>query len=147
MNTQPIEVAIAILHSEGGYLMQLRDNISGIVYPGCWGLFGGHIEAGETPEYAIERELSEEISYIPPSLSQFGCYREPAVIRHVFHATLTVGLEQLVLQEGWDMGLLTPQQIKTGSCYSEKADQTRPLGHLHQKILLDFMAQQPFVES
>jgi len=147
MNIKPIEVAIAILYSGEGYLMQLRDNIPGIVYPGCWGLFGGHIEADESPEQAIQRELLEEISYVPPSLSKFDCYRESAVIRHVFYATLTVGLEQLVLQEGWDLGFLTPKQIKTGNCYSEKAGQTRPVGHPHQKILLDFLAKRPFVES
>lgn len=30
-------------------------------YPGCWSLFGGSIEANETPEQAIIRELKEEI--------------------------------------------------------------------------------------
>jgi hypothetical protein len=63
------------------------------------------------------------------------------VIRHVFHAPLTVELHQLVLGEGWDMGLLTPEQIKAGECYSEKAGQVRPLGRPHQQILLDFLEQ------
>jgi len=48
--TQPIQVAIAILHRQGQFLLQLRDNIPGIVYPGHWGLFGGHLELGETPQ-------------------------------------------------------------------------------------------------
>jgi len=26
--------------------------LGGIVYPGHWGLFGGHLEANETPEQA-----------------------------------------------------------------------------------------------
>jgi hypothetical protein len=50
-----------------------------------------------------------------------------------------VELNQLVLGEGWDMGLLTPDQIKAGSCYSAKAGQVRPLGRPHQQILLDFL--------
>ena len=141
MNSKQVEVAIAILHTSDRFLMQLRDNIPGIIYPGCWGFFGGHIDPGETPEAAVKRELIEEISYTPPSVTQFRRYSDDQVIRHVFHAPLTVELHQLVLGEGWDMGLLTPEQIKAGECYSEKAGQVRPLGRPHQQILLDFLEQ------
>lgn len=141
MNHKRVEVAIAILHANHRFLMQLRDNIPGIIYPGHWGFFGGHIDPGETPESAVMRELLEEISYTPPVVSKFRCYSDSDVIRHVFHAPLTVELHQLVLGEGWDMGLLTPQEIRLGECYSEKAGQVRPLGRPHQKILLDFIDQ------
>ena len=139
MSSKPVEVAIAIIHTPDRFLMQLRDNIPGIIYPGCWGFFGGHIDPGETPEEAVNRELLEEISYSPPWISAFHCYLDSDVTRHVFHAPLTVELNQLVLGEGWDMGLLTPDEIRAGTCYSEKADQARPLGHPHQRILLDFL--------
>ncbi|NEQ67689.1 MAG: NUDIX domain-containing protein [Symploca sp. SIO2D2] len=139
MNHQPIEVAIAILYTSDRFLLQLRDNIPGIVYPGCWGLFGGHLEAGESPETAVMRELIEEINYTPPSLIPFRHYPNPEVIRHVYRAPLTVELNQLVLGEGWDMGLLTLEEIRQGECYSDKAGQVRPLGSIHQKILLDFI--------
>ncbi len=139
MNTKQVEVAIAILYHEDRLLMQLRDNIPSILYPGFWGLFGGHIEPGETPTEALKRELLEEISYSVPDPSFFGYYPEPHVLRHVFHAPLTVELNQLVLAEGWDMGLLTPEQIREGECYSDRAGQVRPLGPAHQQILLDFL--------
>jgi 8-oxo-dGTP pyrophosphatase MutT (NUDIX family) len=139
MNSKPVEVAIAILQSSDRFLMQLRDNIPGIIYPGCWAFFGGHIDPGETPEEAVKRELLEEISYTPPFVSEFGCYSDSQVIRHVFHAPLTVELNQLVLKEGWDMGLLTPEEIRVGERYSENAGQVRPLGRPHQQILLDFL--------
>ncbi|MBE9128621.1 MULTISPECIES: NUDIX hydrolase [unclassified Coleofasciculus] len=139
MDTQPVEVAIAILYRSGGFLMQLRDDVPGIIYPGCWGFFGGHIDPGETPEEGVRRELQEEIGYDPPRLEKFDCYRDSNVIRHIFHAPLTVELEQLVLAEGWDMGLVMPEQIKAGSCYSQKAGHVRPLGSPHQRILLDFL--------
>jgi hypothetical protein len=61
-----------------------------------------------------QAELLEEISYTPPSVTQFRRYSDDQVIRHVFHAPLTVELHQLVLGECWDMGLLTPEQIKSG---------------------------------
>jgi 8-oxo-dGTP pyrophosphatase MutT (NUDIX family) len=134
-------VAIAILYRQDQFLLQLRDNISGIVYPGHWGLFGGHIEPGETPDVAVERELLEEIGYIPPMLSEFSCYSDSRVVRHVYHAPLAVELSQLVLNEGWDMGLLTPEQIRQGRSYSPKAAQVMPLVPPTQQILLDFIAK------
>lgn len=139
MSVERVHVAIAILYQQGQFLMQLRDNIPGIVYPGQWGLFGGHIEPGETPDVAVERELLEEIGYVHPALSKFGCYSDSRVVRHVYHAPLTVELNQLVLNEGWDMGLLTPSEIRQGGSYSAKANQVRPLVLPAQQILLDFI--------
>lgn len=139
MNNTQIHVALAVLYRNGHFLMQLRDDIPGILYPGLWGLFGGHIEPGETPEVALKRELSEEIGYAPPQASLFGYYPDEKIFRHVYHAPLAVELNQLVLGEGWDMDLLTPEEIRRGDRYSEKAGQVRPLGPIHQKILLDFI--------
>lgn len=135
----PIEVAIAILPYEGKFLMQLRDNIPTILYPGLWGLFGGHMEAGETPEIAVEREILEEIGYEMSDPQKFGCYSDDLVIRHVFYAPLTVGIDRLVLSEGWDFGLISPGQIEAGFAYSPIAGEERPLGIIHQQIMMDFM--------
>ena len=139
MTKNQVEVAIAILYRDGKLLLQLRDDIPGIAYPGCWALFGGHIEAGEAPEIALRRELQEEIGYDIPSASKFGCYTDVAVIRHVFYAQLSVDVKDLVLKEGWDMALLTPDEIRVGSHFSEQAGMVRSLGNPHQRILLDFI--------
>jgi 8-oxo-dGTP diphosphatase len=137
--SHPPEVAICILHQANQFLMQLRDNDPKILYPGYWGLFGGHIEAGETPEVAVVRELEEEIAYQLPSVAKFGIYSDGTAIRHVFHATLTVGLDQLILGEGWDMGLLTIDEIRSGGHYSAIAQAVRPIGPIHQRILGEFV--------
>ncbi|MFB2770629.1 NUDIX domain-containing protein [Pelatocladus sp. BLCC-F211] len=140
MSKQLVHVAIAILYQKDKFLMQLRDNIPNILYPGYWGLFGGHIEPGETPDIAVKREVLEEIGYnLPPMVSEFGCYADDSVVRHVFQAPLLVELNQLVLNEGWDMGLVTLEDIHQGQCYSQIAGEIRPLGPVHQRILLDFM--------
>jgi 8-oxo-dGTP diphosphatase len=138
-NPQVRRVAIAILYQEDKFLMQLRDNIPTIKYPGQWGLFGGHIEPGETPEVAVKRELIEELSYELSSIAEFKVYADETVVRHVFQAPLLVELNQLVLGEGWDMGFLTPEDIRRGGCYSAVAGEVRPLGATHQQIMLDFM--------
>ena len=143
MSNQQAHVAIAILYQQDKFLMQLRDNIPNIAAAGCWGLFGGHLEPGETPEIALKRELLEEISYELPPFYEFGCYPDDKVIRHVFHAPLLVELNQLVLNEGWDMGLLTPADIRQGNCYSQNAGEVRPLGPMHQQIMLDFIEKNP----
>ncbi|MBD2439079.1 NUDIX hydrolase [Nostoc sp. FACHB-110] len=139
MTNQPVEVAIAILYQDNKYLMQLRDNIPTIAAAGCWGLFGGHIEPGETPKIAVKREVQEEIGYDLPEFTEFGYYPDQKVIRHVFQAPLLVDLNQLVLNEGWDMGLLTAEDIRSGGCYSAIAGEVRPLGPMHQTIMLDFI--------
>lgn len=140
------EVAIAILYRPSlenpqEVLLQLRDDIPGIAFPGFWGFFGGHIEPGETPEVALARELWEEIGYEIPEATFFGHYPEPWVQRNVFTVPLLVELETLSLKEGWDWGLFTPAEIDRGERYSERAGQVRPLAAPHQRILQDFLGR------
>ncbi len=141
MNQQPTEVAIAILQQDDKFLMQLRDNIPNIANPGIWGFFGGHLEPGETPEQAVQREVLEEVGYVlPPTLRQFGIYADEKVIRYVFYAPLEVSMEELVLHEGWDMGLISIPEIQQGKAFSRVAGEERPLGVLHRQILLEFIS-------
>jgi 8-oxo-dGTP pyrophosphatase MutT (NUDIX family) len=139
MNGQLINVAVAILYRENKFLMQLRDNIPNIIAPGCWALFGGHIEPGETPEIAVQREVMEEIGYELTAFSPFGIYSDQKAVRYVFQAPLLVPLNQLVLSEGWDLDLLTAEDIQQGEYFSQKAGEVRPLATLPQKIMLDFI--------
>jgi 8-oxo-dGTP pyrophosphatase MutT (NUDIX family) len=140
MPTKP-EVAIAILHQNDQFLMQLRDDIPGIAYPGHWGFFGGHLDPGETPTEAVRRELLEEIGYAPPQLDFFCQMETEQSIRHVFYGPLTVPVEDLKLNEGWDLGLVSLEAIHRGKHYSPRAHQERPMGAPHQQILLSFLEQ------
>lgn len=61
------EVACAILiDTEGRFLLQQRDDVSGILHPGKVGLFGGHREGDETYLQCAVREIHEEIGYFVP---------------------------------------------------------------------------------
>ena len=122
-----VEVALAMLQREGRWLIQLRDEIPTIVAPGCWGLFGGHLEPGETPEQALRRELLEEISWQPPDLELVMVHPIHRRTAHVFRGELSVPLEQLQLLEGQDMGLVSPEELLGGSIWSTKLAAHRPL--------------------
>ena len=145
-----ISVAIAILTQGDQVLMQLRDDIPGIIYPGCWGFFGGHLEPDETPESAVVREILEEITYAVPQkqMSKFGVYSDQRkdeaakmVHRHVFLVPLTVPLGALDLREGWDMALLDRRAAMEGGAYSKKSQKWQPMPAIHQRILLNFYEQ------
>src|ERR1700680_1126984 len=59
------EIACAILiDREGRFLLQQRDNVPSILYPGKIGLFGGHREGDETFLECVGREVLEETSYV-----------------------------------------------------------------------------------
>lgn len=56
-------VSLIILYDgEGRFLLQHR-SIDAELLPGRWAFFGGGIEAGETPEDAVQREAREELNY------------------------------------------------------------------------------------
>ena len=122
-----VEVALAMLHREGRWLMQLRDEIPTIVAPGCWGLFGGHLDPGETPEQALRRELLEEIRWEPAAVECVMVHHIYRRTAHVFRAELSVPLEQLLLLEGQDLGLVSPEELRSGAIWSNRLGSLRPV--------------------
>ena len=64
-------VAAVVMVGCDRYLLQHRDSRPGIWYPGLWGLFGGEVEAGESTEDALRRELGEELGLIPRRVNYF----------------------------------------------------------------------------
>lgn len=135
-----LEVALAMLQREGRWLMQLRDDIPGIVAPGCWGLFGGHLDPGETPEQAVRRELLEEINWQPELLHYAMEHRIHRRTAHVFRADLSVPLERLTLLEGQDMALVTRQELLTGSIWSDRLGGARPLADGLEEVMQAVLA-------
>lgn len=132
--------AIAILYRDNQFLLQLRDDLPQIRYPGHWAFFGGHVEAGETPEVAVQRELQEEIGYTPPQVRYFRSdLTDRKIIRHVFYGPLLIAPEKLELNEGQDLGLSTIEEVQQGYRYSVRLKENRPLAKPHRQILLDFL--------
>ena len=56
-------VAAILVTPDRRFLMQQRDPLPHIWYPGAWGLFGGSMESGESELEALHREIKEELDY------------------------------------------------------------------------------------
>jgi 8-oxo-dGTP diphosphatase len=103
------EVAAAlIIDQRGRFLLQQRDNVPGILFPGKIGLFGGHREGDETFLECVVREIHEEISFfIPPErFEHLASYRgtDPYIaggtLWRELYVTRDVPVEPLRVTEG-----------------------------------------------
>lgn len=76
-------VAAALVDGDGRVLVQRRP--SGKPMAGLWEFPGGKVEAGETPEAALGRELAEElgIDVAPACLAPAAFASEPLDERHL----------------------------------------------------------------
>ena len=112
-------VAAIITVEDGRYLMQLRDDIPRIFYPGHWGCFGGAVGAGESGVQALQRELAEELEMPAAAATEFvkldfdlsrlgqqRCYRAYYEIK-----VTAAEVSRFVLHEGADMRLLAPSEM------------------------------------
>ncbi len=118
------EVAVGLIVAEDGHLLlQHRDDRPEIDGAGLWGLFGGHIEAGETRSAAFLREVGEELGWRRRHFEYYltrdtdyrkgerGYSRDAAFTSYVLAAHLDVPLDQLTLGEGQALALFLPGDL------------------------------------
>lgn len=101
MNETNITLAAGVIFlakDTGRCLLQLRN--SDKKFRGTWGFWGGTLEGDETPYECIQRELLEEIGFVPEltklnpidvfrsANQQFFYYSFVAVVEHEFVPTL-----------------------------------------------------------
>ena len=104
-------VSVIPVNGRGEVLLQQRDHTTGILYPGCWTIFGGAVEGEETFDEAIRREILEELDLDFPVI-HWHDYRCPVrsipgeldVMVHVYTGALDLPVERLTLYEGQAMG-------------------------------------------
>lgn len=130
-------IAIVLYTPTGEVLLQHRDNVPHISHPNTWSMFGGSMEAGETPTEGIIREVAEELELRLSTVTPMMALYRSKVIYHLFCAPLTVPLSDLTLHEGQDFGLFTP----------EAALQTLDLAPTTRLILQWFPAYQAYRQA
>jgi 8-oxo-dGTP diphosphatase len=116
------EIAPTVIFDDvGRLLLQQRDDIPGILYPGAIGLFGCHREGEETFLACAVREIHEELSfYVPPERFDFltrfegadpenpeGTVRaECFIVRGLRVSDLTITEGQLVVVEASELNAI-----------------------------------------
>ena len=108
-------VAAIIVVDRQCYLMQRRDDVPSIWYPGHWGLFGGAVDAGEDEISALRRELAEELELelrAAKLFVRFDFDLTPIGLTRYWRAYYEVAIEaaemqRLVLREGAEMRALS----------------------------------------
>ena len=119
---RPADAAVAIIVLEDRrYLMQLRDEIPQIFFPGHWGLFGGAMEPGEAAETALQRELREELA-VDIDIARMHYFTEITfdfpvhgrILRRFYEVSVSIAtFESMVLGEGADMRAFPAAEIMT----------------------------------
>jgi len=111
-------------------LLQLRDDIEGIVFPGYWGFFGGAIDEGENPTQAAIRETAEELNMKPDDLFFVGfeaVQELNGLHAHAFSFLLDRAVDDIELGEGMDKALLGLDDLATGWAYSKAKGRDYPV--------------------
>lgn len=120
MTVQKHMVSVLPYNARGEVLLQQRDHTPGILYPGCWTIFGGAVEGDESFDDAIRREMSEELD-IAIAVEYWYTYRCPVrsipgeldVMVHVYSGALERPVESLTLYEGQAMGWFNAERVET----------------------------------
>ena len=73
-----IDIAAGLLCCQGRLLLGKR-SARRTAYPGVWDLPGGHVEAGETAEQALVRELREELGVTSIVWREWAVLRAPSM--------------------------------------------------------------------
>lgn len=109
---------VFLVDPEGRILMQHRA-ATAKVSANQWGLPGGRIEPGETPDEAARREVREETGLTVEAVDHFWSGTRPSVTAaaeliemHVFSAPTDARQEDIVLGEGQAMVFVAPDEAR-----------------------------------
>ncbi len=112
-----IDAAIVLLVDAQGRLLLQQRHAQAARFPGAWGLVGGGIEDGETPEQAARRETREEMGLdITGPLALFMRMprphpRNPRLTWYVFYAPTEARESDVILGEGQALRFVPAHEV------------------------------------
>jgi 8-oxo-dGTP diphosphatase len=92
--------SIIFINNENKVLLFLRDDFHQIKFPNMWDIPGGQVEADETPEECIVREMMEEIGLNLIDFSLFERKEFSDRIEYTFWKHQELDIESIALKEG-----------------------------------------------
>lgn len=112
LNNQPLHVAVGVIEQDGQILITRR--AEDLHQGGKWEFPGGKMEAGESVQEALARELEEELGICPESASPLiripWKYHDRHVLLDVWRVDRFSGTPQP--REGQPMSWVTPDQLE-----------------------------------
>jgi len=125
--------SIIFVNDHQQVLLFLRDDTPAIPYPNMWDVPGGHVDAGETPEQCIVREMKEEMDLTLEEFERFSVMEFADRVEYTFWKRADLDIEKIDLREG--------QRLKWFTEFEAK--QTK-LAYGFNEIIDDFFKKAPF---
>lgn len=99
-------------------LLYRRDNTPSIPFPNYLDILGGHVEAGETPEQAVVREIAEELEdlrsgrpFVLAGHRLFTVYKgAEGVSDYIYSKAADFDLAEVRLKEGQELLWVTDEE-------------------------------------
>jgi len=125
--------SIIFVNDQHQVLLFLRDDKPTIPYPNTWDVPGGHVDAGETPEACIIREMKEEMDLTLEEFERFSVMEFTDRKEYTFWKQANLDIEKIDLQEGQGLRWFTELEAKNTK-----------LAYGFNEIIGDFFKKAPF---
>ena len=93
---------VGIILKNKKILLQLRDNKKDIIFPNRWGFFGGEVNINENHNFAIKRELNEELNIKDFKTLRYVNFYYSSKYKCIFYIYILNLNEKIILNEGYD---------------------------------------------